>query len=438
MKRTRFLILAHAIAFLPLLGGCLFSNHDEGRISEENRGKAGLKLTLSTRALAKGSAFTPLAIDSIEIRVIADDMAPMRFAFSGSALALNLEDIPAGASRVLSAQLFRKGSLLYSGRGTYSLLRESHSEISLKCDPQFSRVSTRFHFPMGLTVPIVDGMLKVSGRTGEFSAKLFKQGEFGSFTIESLPGDARYNVSLVLIDSMGKSRFEAKRDTVFLPMGEESKWDLSLLPMQAEAGLALKLSSVKTLSVAPVFPSGKRKPIKNGEVVISEFYAVPAEKDSGTAGEWFELFNRTGDTLNLSGCRISKDRTTGVTRSLMFDSTQIILPGQAVVFGRTAASAAVHYSDFTMVNTASSLLLLCKNDSLVLDSLKYSSSPVDSGIPGGTVLPVKDGWVTTLASDLLGNRTSAESWCLTHMAYGIDALSGIGISTPGRIESCKE
>ena len=138
--------------------------------------------------------------------------------------------------------------------------------------------------------------------------------------------------------------------------------------------------------------------------------------------------------MALKGCRLSRDRSGGATRSWPFDSLQTLLPGQALVFGRAAAKADVHYPDFTMVNTSATLLILCQDDALALDSLRYSSVATDSLTPELRPLPIKEGWVTTVNADSLGSRNAAKSWCLTKQEIGL----GGGYASPGRVESCPD
>ena len=436
MNSYRISALVLFISCLPLVEGCLFSGREESHSARPgNPGTAKARLLLTPAALVKGESTAPSIVDSVHIRITAEDISPLEFSFSGDSLVFDLQELPVGTGRMVNADLFRGGRLLYSGKGTFAFRREARAEVALRCDPQFSRVTARFHLPLGLPMPIADGSLRLSGKPGEYMAALRKQGEFGSFIVDEIPGDIRYDVAMALADGAGKTRYEANREGVFLALGEEAKWDLSLLPTEAQAGVALSLAAVKVNFFDPVFPSRARRPGKFGEAVISEFYAAPTDKDSSTAGEWFEVFNRTADTLSLAGCRISRDRSGGATRSLPFDSTQVLLPGQAVTFGRSAAVTNVHYPDFTMVNTAATMLMLCRGDSLVVDSLRYSSTPTDSLAPELRPLPIKDGWVTTLNADSLGISASAKSWCLTKSS---SEGTGSGFATPGRVEGCAE
>jgi hypothetical protein len=419
-----------------LAEGCLFSGRVEapGYSSSAKAGKSAVRLSLMPVALIRGEASPLVKLDSVHIRVTGEDMDPLEFGFSGDSLALNLQDLPAGPARVVQADLFRSGHLLYSGKGTYAFRREARAEISLRCDPQFSRVTAQFHLPLGLPMPIADGSLRLAGKAGEFTAKLRKQGEFGSFIVDELPGDMRYDVTMALADGAGKTRYEANRAAVFLPLGEEAKWDLSLLPTEVQAGVALSLMPAKVTQFQLRFPSVTRKPKQYREVVISEFYPAPVEKDSGSAGEWFELFNRTADTLSLMGCRLSRGRSGGVTQSLEFDSTQTLPPGQAMVFGRSAMLADVIYHDFIMVNTSSSLLLLCSGDALVVDSLKYSATLADSLAPSARSVFIKEGWVTSLNADSLGRGDSSLNWCLSKPVRS--DTGGLGDASPKSLTRC--
>src|SRR6185369_1249247 len=158
--------------------------------------------------------------------------------------------------------------------------------------------------------------------------------EFGSFRVDEVPGDARYQVSMALNDSSGRELYAAERADVLLPLGEEADWDLALLPTQASAGLSLGLGAPKEALVRTGFPASRRAPLHPGEMVVSGFYAAPAEKDSGSQGEWFSVFNRSADTLALAGCRLARDRGTGATRTYAFPPDAALMPGGSLSFGR--------------------------------------------------------------------------------------------------------
>jgi hypothetical protein len=369
---------------------------------------ASMRLSLAPGALLKAEASPAAAIDSVQIRITGGDMAPIVIARTGDSLGISLEGLPPGEDRLISAWLFRRGRLMYAGQGRFAFRKEARLEAALRCDPQFSRVVTRFHLPLGLPSPITVGRLALQAGGTAYTADLEIKGEFGSFRLDEVPGDLRYDLVMTLSDSAGKERYRAERAGAFLPLGEESQWDLALLPVDASAGISLGLGAPKEAVVRTGFPSARREPRQAGELVLSGFFAAPAEKDSGSQGEWFSLFNRSGDTLSLAGCRLARDRGAGSTRSYPFPADAFLAPGGSLSFGRPAARADYAYADFSLVNTASSLLLLCAGDSLLADSLRYSSAAADSA----TALPMKDGWVTRLSAAALGQRSQVSAWCL--------------------------
>src|SRR5690606_5280066 len=193
-------------------------------------GGARVRLVLSPAALARGAVEAPAEIDSAHIRITAGDIAPLEFSFSADSLEFVLDGLPAGTDRLIEAHLFRDGRLLYAGRGLFAFARESRTDAVLRCDPRFSRVTARFHLPADLAPPVSRGELSLSGTEGRFTAPLSIRGEFGSFLADEVPGDARYDVVMILTDSSGKVRFRSERAGVFLPLGDEARWDMSLLP----------------------------------------------------------------------------------------------------------------------------------------------------------------------------------------------------------------
>jgi hypothetical protein len=394
-------------AFCAGSAGCL---RDGLSAPTEPGAGASLRLSLAPGALlkAEASAASPPAIDSVLIRITGEDMAPIVIARAGDSLGVSLDGLPPGENRLVSAWLFRGGRLLYAGKALFAFRKETHLEASLRCDPQFSRVIARFHLPLSLPSPIAAGRLTLKAGESSFTADLEIRGEFGSFRLDEVPGDVKYDLSMALSDSAGQERYRALRAGAYLPLGEESKWDLSLVPIDASAGISLGLGAPKEAVVLAGFPSARREPRRPGEIVVSGFFAAPAEKDSGSQGEWFSLFNRSGDTLSLAGCRLSRDRGAAATRSYPFPSEALLPPGASLAFGRTASRAAYLYTEFSLVNTASSLLLLCAGDSLLADSLRYSPAAADSA----SALPMKEGMVTRLSAAALGLRSRLSSWCL--------------------------
>ncbi|HLP40744.1 MAG TPA: lamin tail domain-containing protein [Fibrobacteria bacterium] len=419
-------LLPALVAWLPpfLIAGCLVSVKDGKTSRDANAdGLAGARLMLRTAALAGGSS--PAArIDSIAVQVTGEGMESMDFPFAGDTLELDLSGLPPGPGRHITASLFRKGRLLYRGETVAELNKEKRVEVALRCEPKFSRVAARLHLPASLPVTVADGWLVLVGEAGEFKARLETRGEFGTFLVDEVPGDSRYQVTLTLLDGIGKPVYESRRTGLLLSLGTEANWDLPLTPTQAMAGLVLDLSSPRQTTAGARFPASLRRPQRAREVVLTEFYAAPSTEDSTAEGEWWEIFNRSADSLLLSGCRLTRTRGGGATQSFAFDTTHRIAPGQALTFGRSASPATRHYADFTLVNTVSPLMLLCAGDSLVVDSLRYSANASDS-----LAVTIREGWVSSLDVDSLGSAGRG-AWCLTRMPG-----SG-GTATPGSLGDC--
>ena len=91
-----------------------------------------------------------------------------------------------------------------------------------------------------------------------------------------------------------------------------------------------------------------------GDLIISEIMINPAAVPD-TRGEWFELFNPTGDPINLRGIDIGDD---GSNRHRI-ESDLLILPRHYLTLARNGDAAAnggftadYVYSDFTLANSA--------------------------------------------------------------------------------------
>lgn len=422
---SRVPLIAVGTLSLLILGGCLFSEKD-GKASRSAPSGEGAeaRLVLRTAALTGASA-SVVILDSIAIRVTGDGMDPKDFSFSGDAMVLSLVGIPPGANRLVAASLFRQGRLLYRGQALSSFSKETRAELTLRCEPQFSRVVARFHLPPSLPLKVSDGWLTLTGASGEFRARLTRNGEFGSFLVDEVPGNVRYDVTLSLLDAAAKPIYESRQTGLLLPLGEEAHWELALTPTEAQAALVLELPQPFDAKVVASFPSRLRKPAGRGEAVVTEFYASPSVQDSSSEGEWWEIFNRTSDSLDLTGCRLSRTRGGGATQSFAFDSSHRLPPGRALTFGRSAAATDFHYADFSLVNTASPLLLLCAGDSILVDSLRYSATVSDS-----LAAPMRDGWITSLNPDSLGTSREGGSWCLTHLP------GAGGQASPGWVGEC--
>ena len=96
-----------------------------------------------------------------------------------------------------------------------------------------------------------------------------------------------------------------------------------------------------------------------GDLLISEIMANPAAV-SDSRGEWFELYNPTGEAINLHGITLGDD---GGDRHRI-ETDLLIMPEHFLVLARngdTALNGGIEadyvYRDFTLGNTADEILL---------------------------------------------------------------------------------
>ncbi|MCA9657530.1 MAG: lamin tail domain-containing protein [Myxococcales bacterium] len=116
--------------------------------------------------------------------------------------------------------------------------------------------------------------------------------------------------------------------------------------------------------------------IASGALVITEVMADPEGADDGR--EWFEVYNASGDTVNLKGAVLAYSKTNGDSPKAHTISVDLeIAPGQYMTFGDVLPEAAPAHIDYgyandlgSMGNTAGRLQVVC-GDTLV-DQVLYT------------------------------------------------------------------
>lgn len=151
------------------------------------------------------------------------------------------------------------------------------------------------------------------------------------------------------------------------------------------------LSSSLLSALIPVNASAAVAP---GDLVITELMANPASV-SDTYGEWFEVYNRSGAALDLSGLTISD---TG-SNSHSISTSLIINANSYFVFGRNADTsvnggyaADYQYSNFTLGNSSDDIILSYAG--VVIDSLSYAGDS-NFGMAGISTELTSAGFVAT-------------------------------------------
>ena len=154
-----------------------------------------------------------------------------------------------------------------------------------------------------------------------------------------------------------------------------------------------------------------------GELIVTEIMYNPAAVND-SAGEWFEVYNNSGGTVNLDGL-IVKDNASSFTVSsttLEFDDGEYVVFG---INGTTTTNGGVpvdyDYSGPALSNSGDVVSL--EYSTTVFDSVTYTSSwPGGSGISMSLCPEFTD----SIDNDTKANWTDAES------SYGAGDLG-----TPG-------
>ncbi|MCP3669094.1 MAG: lamin tail domain-containing protein [Gammaproteobacteria bacterium] len=136
--------------------------------------------------------------------------------------------------------------------------------------------------------------------------------------------------------------------------------------------------------------------ISPGDLIISEVMANPAAV-SDANGEWFEIYNLTGNSLDLNGITLSDSGSN--LHVVDFAGPLTISSHDYLVFGRGGVASAnggyaadYVYSDFTLSNSSDDIILSAGGVEIV--RLEYASGFAVAGVSReltGTVGPLLDG-----------------------------------------------
>ncbi|MBY0435828.1 MAG: lamin tail domain-containing protein [Cyclobacteriaceae bacterium] len=144
---------------------------------------------------------------------------------------------------------------------------------------------------------------------------------------------------------------------------------------------ALQVANVKDVagnSMAPVNVNVlffQPVPVKNKDVIFTEFLPDPSPQIGLPNAEFIELYNRSLNPFNVSGWKLSDGSSEGIFPS------QIILPGEYWIV--TSSSTASFFSsfgktislaNFPTLNNSGDVLTLKSASNLTLDSIKYDLS----------------------------------------------------------------
>ena len=147
-----------------------------------------------------------------------------------------------------------------------------------------------------------------------------------------------------------------------------------------------------------------------GELVISEIMQDSLAADP--EGEWFEIYNPTGNTLDLNGLTVTNQSGQSITVT-----TSLIVPPFAyAVFGHLANATALldmGYSGFTLANGGGTITI--SHGAIVIDTVTF-----------GPATPGKSRQLAVSRLDASSND-SMDNWCLATVTYDLPGNQG----TPG-------
>lgn len=166
-----------------------------------------------------------------------------------------------------------------------------------------------------------------------------------------------------------------------------------------------------------------------GEILITEIMYDPAAL-SDTEGEWFEIYNHSGRTLNLQNLVLTRD---DLNRHVITESIEIP-PAGYYVFQRTSQSTGalnsyVYGSAITLSNTGATLAIYNEGSESDPGSLIFSVNYGESSFPSGSGASIS---LNPLLMDAV-SAISGTSWCVSSSAYDTGDLG-----TPGSVNDACE
>ena len=158
-----------------------------------------------------------------------------------------------------------------------------------------------------------------------------------------------------------------------------------------------------------------------GQLVVTELMAH-SQAGGGDKGEWFELYNASGLTLDLNGCWLA-DKT---PQQFQFAEPLVLAPGAYRVLALSADPAVNFglvdpflYSGFSLSNDGEPLSVTC--GTTVIDAITYPGTAATEGVA----------WQLSPAHlDATGNDVEA-NWCAASVPFGSAGKKG----TPGAANS---
>ena len=172
------------------------------------------------------------------------------------------------------------------------------------------------------------------------------------------------------------------------------------------------------LMVAGVLPMSLLDGPTSGEIILNEFMAHPLSSATEAEGEWIELYNLSGNWINLSGWKIiNHDGDIIELNSYLLPPEGFFVVGASGDESRNGGySPDFIYSNFTIDD--SDELILINRTGVTSDEISFDGTW--DVIPGHSCERMNPGWVSNLSS----------SW-----AHSIETFGNGDSGTPGFLNS---
>jgi len=151
-----------------------------------------------------------------------------------------------------------------------------------------------------------------------------------------------------------------------------------------------------------------------GDLVITEVMFDPAAV-SYYRGQWFEVYNNAGSSVDLNGLEVADDNglafTIGSSVTVAAGEYALLAVRDNAAINGGLPTVDYRYSSTDLVLNASSDTLTLQYDGTTIDTISYD---VDAGYPGGggTALSLDPTGLTAAAND------SSGGWCIAESTYG--------------------
>jgi len=161
-----------------------------------------------------------------------------------------------------------------------------------------------------------------------------------------------------------------------------------------------------------------------GDIVISEVQAAPSVV-ADVAGEWIEVYNNSGTTMNLLGFELHDDGSDSHVIAgdiTMPAGTYVVLSRNADYLTNGSVLAAYEYNSFVLDENVDEVVLSFAG--IEIDRFDYDLGLYPAGTPGHSL-----GWDPSIGNPDPTNNDDPANWCHSGNSIGLTGTTDFG--TPG-------